>query len=141
MTPCISPSWSIRRTDGTRISSFTRGPSRVGGAGMGPLGMVVSFGGYRRFSFAQSGRRFQALFSPAEIGRHRLGRKAGHGLGERQHLLLLAAEAAQRDGAVLRLLAADDRDHRHMLDAVLADLGVDLVAAEVELRRDPRRVQ
>src|SRR5580658_6542952 len=39
ITPCISPSWSISRTWGERMSSFTRGPSRVGCAGCGGLAM------------------------------------------------------------------------------------------------------
>src|SRR5271169_357151 len=39
ITPCISPSWSIRRTWGERMSSFTRGPSRLGCAGCGGLAM------------------------------------------------------------------------------------------------------
>src|ERR1700722_2861135 len=43
MTPCISPSSSIRRTCGMRISSFTLGPSRVGGAAIGPRAIVLSY--------------------------------------------------------------------------------------------------
>ena len=76
-----------------------------------------------------------------QIGRRRLRRKAGHRLVQRQHLLRLAAQPAQRDGALLGLLAADHRQHRHVRQAVLAHLGVDLLVGQVGPHRQPGRRQ
>src|SRR3546814_6262613 len=53
--------------------------------------------------------------------------KPRHRLVERQHLLPLPAEHAQRDGAFLRLALADDEQVGHLGKAVLAHLLVDFL--------------
>ena len=57
---------------------------------------------------------------------------------ERHHLLLLAAEAPHRDRALLGLALADHQHHRRLGQRVLAHLVVDLLVAQIDLRRaDP----
>ena len=48
----------------------------------------------------------------------------------------VAAKAAEGDGALLGLLAADDDDDRHMLDTMFADFGVDFLVGEVGFDRE-----
>src|SRR5262249_19848705 len=78
----------------------------------------------------ERGRIITALL---QIRRGRLGGKAADGFLERQHLLGVGAQAAQRHRSVLRLLAADDGDHRDLGQRVFADLVVDLLVAQVGL--------
>src|SRR5438876_8852891 len=73
---------------------------------------------------------------PLSRGNRRFLFHSSERLAERKHFLLLAAEPAQRDGAHLRLALADDEQERDLLQAVLADLVVDLLVGDVEL--DPK---
>src|SRR3954468_22590400 len=50
--------------------------------------------------------------------------------------LILRTKAPDRDGALGRLLAAEDEQHRHLGERMLANLVVDLLVAQV--RRDPQ---
>ena len=68
-------------------------------------------------------------------------RKPAHRFVQRQHLL--AAPPSRRSATVplLRLLAADHRQHRHVGQAVVAHLGVDLLVGQVGLHRQPGRAR
>src|SRR5579864_5773492 len=56
---------------------------------------------------------------------------------ERHGLLLLAAQAADRDRALGGFLLADDEQHRHLRQRVLADLVVDLLVAQIAFDAQP----
>src|SRR3546814_17738474 len=71
--------------------------------------------------------------SIAEVRRRRLGCQHRDRLGERHDALVVLAEGADRDSALLRLALADDEQVRNLGEAVLAHLIVDLLVAQVAL--------
>ena len=82
----------------------------VQGAGARQRAVSPSCRGAIKRSRRRSAARSAAVDARrAQIGRRRLGRKPRHRLGQRQHLLRLAAEPAQRHRALLRLLAGRPR--------------------------------
>ena len=53
--------------------------------------------------------------------------------------MLVRTEAADRDGAFIRLALADDEQQRNLGQAMLANLVIDLLVAEVGLGAQSRR--
>src|SRR3546814_7264992 len=143
-TPTCSPFSSTRRTWAEVIISFTRGPSRDGVLSKGGRAIVwllVAVENLPSQAFSCSGpssgppplaatspqrptgpfrgplhSRSLRLRVPrrccVQIGG--LGLDPSHCFAERKNLLLGAAQAAQRDLALLRLPPANHGDHRHL---------------------------
>src|SRR3546814_19027956 len=79
--------------------------------------------------------RTDTLFPYTTLFRSRaggLGLDPSHCFAERKNLLLGAAQAAQRDLALLRLPPADHGDHRYLGERMLAHLIVDLLVAQID---------
>src|SRR5690606_1132688 len=125
----------------SRIASSPRASCSLAVYGLSPARSI------RPGVLARPNRLFSGAL--AQIRRDRLVRQRGDGRVERDDALLLAAETADRDLALLGLTLADDEQYRDLAQRVLADLVVDLLVAQVavdaqaggaKLRDDVERV-
>ena len=83
---------------------------------------------------------FQTPHSPTIFSVARdLGLECVDGLVEGEDFLLFRAEAAHSDRAILDFALADGEQHRHLGDAVLADLVGDFLVAEIGLGPEAAR--
>src|SRR5947209_5745902 len=113
-TPTMRPCSSTRRTLGTAISSLTRGPSRVGVKFIGGLAIYVLLQNIDMTPRRRLPAACRRVASSLSMRGRGLGSQSSDGGVERKIFLLFAAEAAQRDGALLGLALADDEHDRHL---------------------------
>src|SRR4051812_8907109 len=138
-TPTMRPCSSTRRTLGTAISSLTRGPSRVGVKFIGGLAIYVLLQNIDMASRRRHPAACRRIASSSSMWGCGLGSQSSDGGVKRKNFLLFAAQAAQRDGALLGLALANHEHRRHLRQAVLAHLVVDFLVGEIGLDAQPLR--
>src|SRR3954454_13222508 len=136
-TPTMRPCSSTRRTLGTVISSLTRGDSRVGVKFIGGLAIYVLLQNIDMAPRRRHPAACRRVASSSSMWGCGLGSQSSDGGVERKNFLLFAAQAAQRDAALLGLALTDDQHDRHLRQAVLAHLVVDLLVGGIDLDPQP----